>query len=188
MTETVLIVPGLRNSGPVHWQSLWQLKHPEYVRVIQLDWGVPSLDDWTAALDRAIRAVCGKTFLVAHSFGCLAAVKRISERSDDVAGALLVAPADPEKIGLPDALLPDGLDVPTVLVASRNDPWLSFEKARSFAGRLGSGFIDLGAAGHINGESGYGPWPDGERLLERLAERGTHRSKSATGAYYAIAV
>ncbi|MBI4190694.1 MAG: alpha/beta hydrolase [Betaproteobacteria bacterium] len=56
MTETVLIVPGLRNSGPVHWQSLWQLKHAEYVRVIQLDWGVPSLDDWTAALDRAIRA------------------------------------------------------------------------------------------------------------------------------------
>ncbi len=168
MTETVLIVPGLRNSGPVHWQSLWQLKHPEYVRVMQQDWGAPHLDDWTAVLDRAIRAACGKAFLVAHSFGCLAAVKRASEQADDVAGVLLVAPADPGKFGLMDSLPQRELDVPTVLVASRNDPWLSFEKARALAGNLGSGFIDLGAAGHINGESGYGAWPEGERLLDRL--------------------
>lgn len=184
----VLIVPGLRNSGPVHWQSLWQLKHPEYVRVMQRDWDAPRLSDWTFALDRAIRAACGRVLLVAHSFGCLAAIKRIAARADDVAGALLVAPADPEKFGLGDALPRAALDVPTVLVASRNDPWLAFEKARALARRLGSGCVDLGAAGHVNGDSGYGPWPAGERLLEKLAAQIAQRNLRALLDVPALAV
>jgi hypothetical protein len=34
---TVLILPGLNNSGPSHWQSLWLAAHPEYCRVVQKD-------------------------------------------------------------------------------------------------------------------------------------------------------
>ena len=34
----VLILPGLHNSGPSHWQSLWLEAHPEYTRVVQEDW------------------------------------------------------------------------------------------------------------------------------------------------------
>ena len=29
MTATVLMVPGVNNSGPGHWQTIWQEKHPE---------------------------------------------------------------------------------------------------------------------------------------------------------------
>lgn len=169
--ETVLIVPGLRNSGPAHWQSLWQLRRPEYVRVLQRDWHAPRLGEWAASLDRAIRAVRGKALLVAHSFGCLAAIHRLARRAHDVSGVLLVAPADPARFAL-DATLPlEELNVPAVLVASRNDSWLGFAKAREMAARLGSGFVDLGAAGHVNTESGYGPWLEGERLLARLRSR-----------------
>ena len=39
---------------------------------------------------------------------------------------------------------------------------------RSFAAAWGTEFIDIGAAGHINTASGFGPWPFGEVLLERL--------------------
>jgi len=167
MTIKVLIIPGLRNSGPIHWQSLWQLKYPELIRVMQPDWHQPHLDTWAAVLDRSISAASGKAFLVAHSFGCLAALKRVASRSDDVAGMLLVAPADPVRFGLGEFQI-EPLNLPTVLVASRNDPWLAFKKARALACQLGSGFVDLGAAGHINAESGFGPWPEGQRLLKYL--------------------
>jgi hypothetical protein len=163
----VLIVPGLRNSGPVHWQSLWQLKYPEYVRLMQRDWGAPNLALWTRALDRALRRSrppYPRPLLVAHSFGCLAVVNRIAQRAGDIAGALLVAPADPERFGLDDVLSRQQLGVPTLMVGSRNDPWLDFRKAQALARRWGSRFVDLGLAGHINSESGYGPWPEGERL------------------------
>ncbi len=33
----VLLVPGIGNSGPAHWQSLWEAKHPAVARVMQRD-------------------------------------------------------------------------------------------------------------------------------------------------------
>jgi predicted alpha/beta hydrolase family esterase len=60
------------------------------------------------------------------------------------------------------------LPFPAIVVASRNDPAVSFKRARFFAESWGSELIDLGAAGHINEKSGYGPWPDGHELVERL--------------------
>lgn len=165
---TVLVVPGLRDSGPAHWQSLWQARHPEYVRVVQRDWNAPRLTEWVATLDRAIRAVRNRVILVAHSFGCLAALRRIAERPDDVAGALLAAPADPAKFGLEEELPQAPIGVPAFLVGSCNDPWLDFDRAARLARRTGAVFVNGGAAGHLNAESGYGPWPEGERLLARL--------------------
>jgi predicted alpha/beta hydrolase family esterase len=147
MTNKVLIVPG-RQNGPVHWQTLWQLKHPEYVRVQHED------------LDQAIRNAEGRVFIVAHDTGCIAAVRRLSQRSADVAGALLVAPADTALLSV------DELPTPSILVASRNDPGMRFDNARLLARRLGSRFISEGAAGRIDG-----PWPEGERLLEKLIAR-----------------
>jgi hypothetical protein len=34
----------------------------------------------------------------------------------------------------------------------------------------GSRFVDAGPAGHINGDSGVGDWPEGKRLLRLLLE------------------
>ncbi len=46
----ILIVPGLYNSGPDHWQSHWQRDLPGAERVDQTDWERPALGDWTISL------------------------------------------------------------------------------------------------------------------------------------------
>lgn len=90
-------------------------------------------------------------------------------------GALLVAPADVEHGPGPDqrlngfAPMPrQRLPFPSLVVASRNDPHVEFERAAAFAQNWAADFFDLGMAGHINADSGYGPWSDGLRLLTRL--------------------
>ncbi|MHB8571229.1 MAG: alpha/beta hydrolase, partial [Metallibacterium sp.] len=37
----VLILPGLWNSGPQHWQTQWEARHAEWKRVLQRDWATP---------------------------------------------------------------------------------------------------------------------------------------------------
>jgi predicted alpha/beta hydrolase family esterase len=175
--KRVLIVPGLRDSGPAHWQSLWQDKHPEYVRVSQRHWQTPDLEEWVATLDRAILEAGGTVLIVAHSFGCLAAIERLRNCSDDVAGALLVAPADPLKWGQTPFQPSQACVVPTTLVASRTDPCMDFDKAVQLARILGSDLVDAGDAGHLNAESGHGAWPQGERLLEKLIARSNARER-----------
>ena len=177
-SDKVLLVPGLHNSGPLHWQSQWELKHPEYARVAQRDWESPQLDEWAAALDAAIRDARGRVLLVAHSFGCLAALRRIAARPEGVAGALLVAPADPARFGLSEALFSGMPGVPLVFAASRNDPWLAFDRAAGLARGLDAELVDLGEAGHVNAASGYGPWPEGERLLAALRSRVAKRERA----------
>ncbi len=89
----------------------------------------------------------------------------------DVAGALLVAPADPAKFDLGDELFSRPLQFPSTLVASTNDPWLKFVTAGALAAQWGSDFVSAGPAGHINAETGHGHWPAGLALLRDLAER-----------------
>lgn len=164
----VLIVPGLRNSGPAHWQSWFASKLPDTRRVEQADWERPCLSDWAARVRAAIDASDEPLWLVAHSFGCLAAVTAGLVRSERIRGALLVAPADPERFGEPAVLLEEELAFPSLVVASSNDPWIRSSVAGHWAGQWGSDFIDIGAAGHINVESGHGPWPQGLQFFERL--------------------
>ena len=45
------------------------------------------------------------------------------------------------------------------------------DRAAVFANAWGSELADIGAAGHINVASGYGPWPDGLRFVSRLLRR-----------------
>lgn len=165
---TVLIVPGLGDSGPEHWQTWLQARERTAVRVTQDDWTQPDLERWAARVREAIDSAVSPVWLVGHSFGCLASVQAAAERAERIAGALLVAPADPARVGAHGALFSDRLRFPSVLVASTTDPWLRFNTAKDWAERWGSRLLDLGPAGHINAESGYGPWPEGQELLHRL--------------------
>lgn len=45
-----LILPGWLDSGPDHWQSLWQARY-SYTRVQQHDWQRPLRGDWCAQLE-----------------------------------------------------------------------------------------------------------------------------------------
>lgn len=164
----VLIVPGLRNSGPTHWQSWLETVLPDTRRVEQADWERPCLSDWAARVREEIDAVGEPLWVVAHSFGCLAAVTAGLVRGARIRGALLVAPADPARFGEPAVLLEEQLPFPSLVVASENDPWVSAHAAEYWAGQWGSDFVSVGAAGHINVDSGHGPWPEGLRLFERL--------------------
>lgn len=164
-----LIVPGLHGSANGHWQTWWQTKDRNARRVEQDDWSKPDLDVWTEKVQQAAReSRCG-VWLVAHSFGCLACLRVAQQHPRYIRGLFLVAPADPDKFSVSHRLPQQSLPLPSILVASRTDPWLHFDKAQRWARTLGSRFIDLGEAGHINLDSGFGAWQFGFDLFGQFA-------------------
>ena len=165
---TALIVPGLGNSGPDHWQSWWQALEPESVRVEQENWTTPDLLRWAATLAAALDSEGRPVWIVAHSFGCLAAVVAATARPGSVRGAFLVAPADPQKFDVARHLPQTALPFPSLLVASSTDPWMKLMTAALWAERWGSRLVNIGAAGHVNPASGFGPWIEGRALFGRL--------------------
>ena len=170
---TLVIVPGWRNSGPGHWQSLWAQRVPGAVRVEmpEDDWQRPKRNVWVQAIARTIRTQPGPVVVAAHSLGCIATTHLPSDVARRVQGALLVAPADPERRGV----LADFAPVPyqplpyrSVLVASTTDPFCPVRTAGAYARSWGSEVVRLQNAGHINIESGHGEWPLGLALLQSL--------------------
>ena len=169
----IIIVPGWRNSSPEHWQSLWAQTLPNVERVEQNDWLTPKREDWVRALEDLILSRPEPVIVVAHSLGCITTTHLGAESAARIRSALLVAPADPER----RAHLADFAPVPyqllpyrSVLVASSNDPYCPIRLAGAYARAWGSEFVRLQNAGHINVESGYGPWPLGFALLQSLIQ------------------
>lgn len=172
-----MIVPGWSGSGPEHWQSRWlnQLKTSRLVE--QGDWYSPSRDEWVRRIVDAVAWSERPTLLVAHSVGCIAVAHAACELSNSgVAGAFLVAPADVEHAtdwpvtnGLKFSKARGGFSpipsapfqFPSVVVASTNDPYCSRERVGEFALSWGSVLVEAGETGHINVDSGHGPWPEG---------------------------
>jgi uncharacterized protein len=93
-----------------------------------------------------------------------------------VAGALLVAPCDVDRHGVAAEIAPFApapqsvLPFPSVLVGSRDDCWMDFDRARALASAWGSRFVDAGHQGHINAASGVGDWREGKLLLNSLID------------------
>ena len=169
----LVIVPGWRNSGPGHWQSLWAERLDGAVRVVmdEDDWQRPKRSVWVKAIAHAILAQPGPVLVAAHSLGCIATTHLPREAACRIQGALLVAPADPERRGV----LADFAPVPyqplpyrSVVVASTNDPFCPIRTAGAYARSWGSEVVRLQNAGHINLESGHGEWPLGLALLQSL--------------------
>jgi predicted alpha/beta hydrolase family esterase len=176
----ILIIPGLGNSGPEHWQTRWEALLPCAVRVQQHDWDQPHPLLWLAAIDSAARAADEGVVLVAHSLGCIAVAHwaaRYPRSAERVGGALLVAPADVDDPAAAPVLRRFApfparpLPFPAVVVASENDPYASLQHARLMARQLDAGCVNVGALGHINAASGLGDWPQGLKLLKPLLER-----------------
>jgi predicted alpha/beta hydrolase family esterase len=175
----LLIVPGLHDSGPTHWQSWLQARQPGSLRVQQRDWGRPELDEWADQVDATLaRAGEGVRWVAAaHSFGCLALVRHLQRHpASPLRAALLVAPADPHKFGVADRLPHTPLDADTTWVASTNDPWMGFDESVAWAGRWGCRWTSLGAAGHINVDAGFGPLPLAAQWV-RAATQKLHRAR-----------
>lgn len=175
MNSTVLILPGIGNSGPEHWQSLWETANPSFVRVQQRDWDHPACVEWLDVLENSVACVGHNAVLVAHSLACVLVAHWAVRISLRIKGALLVASPNPdgpnfpkEAVGFsPLPLKP--LTFPSIVVASTNDPYGSVEFAKSTASAWGSRFVSIGPVGHINSKSGLGEWNEGFSLLQQLA-------------------
>ena len=170
-SPTVIILPGWRNSGPGHWQTLWANSLPSVLRVEQDDWVAPVRQSWVARLSETIERAPGPVVVVAHSLGCITATHLPPAMAQRIHGALLVAPADPER----RAILSDFAPVPyaalpyrSIVVASSNDPFCPIRLAGAYARAWGSEFVRMQNAGHINIDSGHGEWPLGWALLQSL--------------------
>ena len=174
----ILIIPGYKGSPDNHWQTRWERKLSTARRVPQAEWSKPVREDWAGSVAEAIDASTRPVILVAHSLGVAAAIHALAIAEKPVAGAFFVAPPDVENAAIrPKHLMTFGpyprepLPFPSIVVASRNDVFTSFEAAEDIAGAWGSLFIDAGEAGHINGESGHGPWPEGLLTFGKFMSR-----------------
>jgi uncharacterized protein len=93
-----------------------------------------------------------------------------------VAGAFMVAPSDLDGLSrwprtegqdwtqiaatfapMPTAKLP----FPARVIGSSDDEFCSIERARELGKLWGANVSILAKGGHINADSGYGPWPEG---------------------------
>ncbi len=181
--STVLIVPGLREHVPEHWQTLLAAGLPKVHTVPPLEQDKLSRGARVEALDRALAAIDGPVILVAHSAGVMMvahwALSSAGHRP--IKGALLATPADvevPFPVGYPTldtlrdhAWLPiprSRFGFPSLLAASRNDPLCSYARAQSLAHDWGSELVDLGQVGHLNPAAGFGKWPQALELIARL--------------------
>ena len=179
---TILIVPGLRDHVPQHWQTLLanQLDHVRTVAPMgrhELDCGARC-----AAIEAAAQNIEGDIILVAHSGGVITTAHWAQSTRRQIKGAVLATPPDfetPMPDGYPtmDELehagwlpVPWGkLPVPSIVAASRNDPLAAYDRVSEMARDWGSALIDLGHVGHLNPASGFGEWPAATDLIAQVA-------------------
>lgn len=171
----IFILPGLANSGPLHWQSCWEKTHPAFIRVNQKDWDTPRCEDWINRLNETLgEEDITDVILVGHSLACSMIAFWAGKFNRRIKGAFLVAPSDTEAISYPAGTkgftpVPlNALNFPSIVVASTDDIYVSDERAAQFAAAWGSRFIQIGPAGHINAGAGFGEWNEGLALLKEL--------------------
>lgn len=173
MTKT-LIVPGLDGSPAPHWQHWWADCDPHALMVDLSNPSQPKPVLWEVELASVILHHPG-CILVGHSLGAVLIARLLTTWPHlKVRAALLVAPAETEgcaRIGHFGPIPERSLQVPSTVVTSRNDPWMTYARASHLSRVWGGQLVDLGHAGHINVASGYGPWPGGKRLRDDLLAR-----------------
>jgi predicted alpha/beta hydrolase family esterase len=173
-STTVLLLPGLWNSGPDHWQSHWEAAFPICKRVVQHDWETPRAEDWIERLQEQITAMQAPVVLAAHSLGCALVARWAQVHGKGVDAALLVAPSDTEAPSYPSGTtgfvpMPlQRLPFRSIVAASTDDPYVSLERARFFAQAWGAQFHCVGPKGHIGTAAKLGMWDEGLDLLQRL--------------------
>jgi uncharacterized protein len=172
---TILILPGLGNSGEKHWQTVWEQLYPSFIRVNQTNWDTPVCEDWITVIDDKIQEIGHENIiLVGHSLACSTIGYWAEKYKTKIKGALLVALSDTEAdtypsgttgfIPMPTTKLP----FKTIAVTSDNDYYVTLERAKLFAENWGSKLVILNNLGHINGESNLGEWQFGLELLKAL--------------------
>jgi predicted alpha/beta hydrolase family esterase len=173
----MLFIAGLNGSGHDHWQTRWRRRMPNARLVEQADWDRPDREAWVGAIVAACEVAERPILLLAHSLGVIALAHAAPLLpAERIKGAFLVsAPSDETLTAVgaadfaPAPIAP--LPFPSLLLASRNDPYGDFDDAERKALAWRSRLHDAGESGHINVESGHGPWPEGAMRLAGFVKR-----------------
>lgn len=179
MEIQLLILPGLGNSDKKHWQTFWHEKFKNSIRLVQDNWDEPVREEWLERLNEEVAKLHQPTILVAHSLAVSLVLHWAQTNTNkNIVGALLVAPADvdspehtPESIRNFSPMPIYKLPFPSIVVASENDPYASFERKQYFAKEWGSNFVNIGQQGHINSDSDLKYWEEGQLILQQLIEK-----------------
>lgn len=175
-----IIIPGWKGSGPDHWQTYWQKKLFPSSRVSVSSWDEPNPEDWVKAINSAVEAANNEVVIVAHSLGCIAFTKWVSNAHPHlvakIQGALLVAPADVERPDCPSTIktfapIPSQrLPFKSIIIGSENDPAASKKRIQTFSKNWGAQCEIIGKVGHINTLSGHTEWINGFYWLSQLQQ------------------
>lgn len=170
-------IPGLRNSGPNHWQTTWEKQFPnDFIRIQQDNWERPDCDSWMNRLEEVLsQHDLSDAILIGHSVGCATIVNWFGKYQHRIKGALLVAPSDVERGDYPTYItgfIPlhlQKLPFPSIVVASTNDHVVDYERAEYFADIWGSEFVTIENGDHLEGAIGTNNWSEGIALLNSFA-------------------
>jgi predicted alpha/beta hydrolase family esterase len=170
----IFILPGLNNSGPQHWQTLWEREY-DFTRIQQQDWDTPVCEDWITTIDNIVTQYpLDQVILVGHSLACCTVAHWANRFNRVIKGALLVGPSDVEAPSYPPGTtgfqpMPlNKLPFQAVTVASTDDEYVTMERAQQFADAWESSLVNIGNRGHINSASNLGSWSEGFALLKQL--------------------
>lgn len=166
---SVLVQPGLHGAGAEHWMTHWEKSFPSFRRVPQANWETPDYAEWGPCLSEAVRKAERPVLLIAHSAGTSLVMRWAFDQAEaarKVAGAFIVAPSDRDSFKSPSvrnfgSMILKPLPFPSMVVASRNDDRVSFERAQLFASSWGSTLVDAGNNGHLGETARLGHWPFG---------------------------
>lgn len=170
--KPVLLIPGINNSGPAHWQSIWEARHPMVQRVVQRDWDHPNCDEWVAVLDEAVQIANEPPIIVAHSLGCLVAARWAARSNQPAHALLLVAVPNPDGPAFPHEAT--GFSPVTgklsgrrlTMISSTDDPYSTSAFTLQRAAEWHAEHIALTSRGHINAASGLDEWAEGWSIVE----------------------
>lgn len=177
---TLVILAGLGDSGPEHWQYHWLKHFSNAIKVEHDSWDRPHVTHWLARLNETMTKLNKPVIFVAHSLAVSLVMHWVKHNPDitQIAGAFLVAPADvdsadhtPEEIRNFSPMPLERLPFPSVVVASENDTYISLQRAAFFAQQWGSDFISVGQRDHIGTVAKLGLWQEGLDLFADFFQR-----------------
>lgn len=176
----ILMLPGLEGGSSQHWYMLWKSENLLLTSRVEVsDWFNPHRDEYVDAVTAKIAERSNRPIiLIGHSLGTMALVQGAEAwRNTSVCGVVLIGVPDLSqhdlfehtKSYLPTPSSP--LPFPSVVIASRTDEFCTYDVAARYASAWGSNLEDIGDSGHINPDSGHGPWPEGLDLIKAFISR-----------------
>ena len=168
----IVLVYGYEGSGEGHWQRRLEDELQEsgvaHAFPALPDPLEPDKDRWVAELARCVDRAGDDVTFVAHSLGCWAVDHFVATHgASRLRAALLVAPPSPYLLFEPvQSFLPPPMDraawspiaASSRLVAGDDDDYASVDEHAEIAAALGIAHECVPGGGHLNTDSGYGPW------------------------------